>query len=124
MPIVVSVPNIIKCLSLSETIDATDAVGAPDSAAALVVKAALLALIGFQENVLPFFAVAISCCPKLSNDQLAGSSITAEVPEAVPHPVKFCASVTVAPLECACPFEVPGVAVPLAPLVIPVKSLL
>lgn len=54
MPIVVSVPNIIKCLSLSETIDATDAVGAPDSAAALVVKAALLALIGFQENVLPF----------------------------------------------------------------------
>ena len=93
---VVSVPSINKCLSLSETIDMTDAVGALLITAALVVKALELALIGFQENDLPFLTVAISCCPKLSRDQDAGSIVKVCDNEASPQPVKYS---TPAPLE-------------------------
>ena len=46
----VSVPNINKCLSLSETKDITDAVGAFEIIVALVVKALGFELIGFQEK--------------------------------------------------------------------------
>ena len=47
LPIFVSVPRIIKCLSLSETIDITDFVGAPVKVAALVTKAEELDAIGY-----------------------------------------------------------------------------
>ena len=57
----VSVPKIIKCLSLSETTDPTDAVGAFVTTTALVVKALVFAFIGFHENVFPFFTVATNC---------------------------------------------------------------
>ena len=61
---VVSVPRIIKCLSLSDTIDIVDFVGALDISVALVVNALILKLIGLHEKVFPFFAVAINTCPK------------------------------------------------------------
>ena len=98
---VVSVPSIIRCLSLSETTEATVLVGAPDTTAALVIKAFGLAWIGFQENVFLFLFVAINCSPKLSRDQDAGSSTTVEVLVAEPHPEKLEASVTVTELLCA-----------------------
>ena len=68
-------PSIIKCLSLSDTNDITEAVGALLIICALVFKALELELIGFHEKDLPFFMVAISCSPKLSNDQDAGSTV-------------------------------------------------
>ena len=77
----------------------------------------------FHVNVLPFAIVAIRTCPKLSRLQRPGSSTTVDAFTALPNPEKFVAFVTVAPLLCACPFDVPTVAVPFAPLVIPVKSL-
>ena len=53
----------------------TDAVGAFETNAALVVKALEFEFIGFHEKVLPFLIVAISCSPKLSKDQEAGSML-------------------------------------------------
>ena len=47
---VVSVPIIIKCLSLSDTKDITEAVGAFEIATALVVKALGFELIGFHSK--------------------------------------------------------------------------
>src|SRR6056300_1190291 len=88
-PIVVSVPSTIKCLSLSDTIDITDLVGAPLTIVALVVKAFGSACIGFQEKVFPFLIVAIITSPKLSIDQEAGSMIkllTVEGDPQVPRP--------------------------------------
>src|SRR6056300_811272 len=72
-PTVVSVPSTIKCLSLSDTIDMTDLVGAPLTTTALVIKAFASACIGFQEKVFPFLIVAIITSPKLSIDHEAGS---------------------------------------------------
>ena len=60
IPIVVSVPNIIKCLSLSETNDITDLVGAFEITVALVFKAFGFELIGFHEKDFPFLIVAIN----------------------------------------------------------------
>ena len=88
-PTVVSVPNINKCLSLSETSDITEAVGAFDINDALVSKALESAFIGFQENDFPFLIVAISCCPKLSNDHEAGSIVSVCSRDASPHAVKY-----------------------------------
>jgi len=56
---VVSVPRCMRCLSLSETIVITDAVGFPVETVALVVKPSL----GFHSNVLPFFTVPIKTAP-------------------------------------------------------------
>ena len=75
----------------------------------------------FHVNVLPFAIVATNTWPKLLNDHKPGSNIIWEACTALPKPVKFEASVTVAPFEWAWPFDVPAVAVPKAPLVIPVK---
>jgi hypothetical protein len=63
VPIVVSVPIKNKCLSLSDTKDIKDLVGAPLTTAALVVKAAGSAAKGLQVNVLPFLTVATSTWP-------------------------------------------------------------
>ena len=68
VPMVVSVPNTIKCLSLSDVMVATDAVGAPDNIVDLVDRAAGTACIGLHVKVLPFFTVATNVSPKLSND--------------------------------------------------------
>ena len=87
---------------------------------ALVVK--LAAIDASQVNVLPFAIVAIRTCPKLSSDHNPGSSVTVAALTALPKLVKSVALDTVAPLLCACPLDVPNVAVPKAPLVIPVKS--
>ena len=86
-PIVVSVPSIIRCLSLSEVIVATDFVGAPDKTVDLVDKAAGTACIGLHVKVLPFFTVAINVSPKLSNDHEAGSIITLDVKDVCPQAV-------------------------------------
>ena len=83
----VSVPSIIKCLSLSDTNDITDAVGAFEIIAALVVKALGLEFIGFQEKDLPFLTVAINCSPKLSKDQDAGSIVRVCDKDASPQAV-------------------------------------
>ena len=112
VPIVVSDPSINKCLSLSDTIDIMDAVGAPETIVALVFKAFGSAAIGFHEKVLPFFTVAIKVCPKLLRDQPAGSRVTFVVKDCCPHPIKYS---TEAPLACAD-------LVPATSLVIPVKS--
>ena len=66
--------------------------------------------------------VATKVDPQLLNDHKPGSRVTDEASTASPHPAQFVASCAVAPLKWACPFEVPGVAVPKAPLVIVVKS--
>ena len=80
--------SVNKCLSLSDTKVRTDAVGAPETTAALVVKALGFELIGFHEKVLPFLIVAINCSPKLSKDQEAGSNTTELVIDASPQAVK------------------------------------
>ena len=54
---------------------------------ARVCKAAGVEAIGFQEKVFPFLIVAISNCPKLSNDQAAGSNTTLLVKDRSPHAV-------------------------------------
>ena len=114
-PTVVSVPKCIKCLSLSDTIVDTDFVGAFVITVHLLFKGLLT--LGSQVNVSPFLIVAVNIAPKLSSDQLPGSSITDDVVVCCPQPMKFVISVTVAPLLWA------AVDVPCAPLVIPVKSL-
>ena len=117
-PIVVSVPKAIRCLSLSETIVATFLVGELATSAALVINALTFECRGFQENILPFLFVAISCSPKLSNDHDAGSRTTVDVADALPQLTKFDASVTTAELECVV------AVVPDAPLADMTKSLL
>ena len=72
MPIVVSVPNISKCLVSVETRLNLDAVGALDSAVALAPKPPEVS----QINVPPFKTVAIRSSPKLSNDQFLPSITT------------------------------------------------
>ena len=53
-----------------------------------MVKALLLLCMGCQVKVLPLCMVAVSICPKLSKDQLAGSNVTDDDQDASPHPVK------------------------------------
>ena len=114
VPIVVSVPKCIKCRSRPETKVNTVAVGLLLMAVALVVTP----LLGLHSNDLPFFIVAISTVPKLSNDQLAGSRVTSVAEAALFQATKFVASVTTAASLCAARVD------PKAPLVMPVKSLL
>ena len=87
-----------------------DLVGAPVIIVARTSKAFELLLIGCQVKVLPFATVATKTCPKLSNDQLAGSSAKAVDREASPQPVN---TYTNAPLLCA------AVLVPFTALVSP-----
>ena len=78
VPIVVSVPKNIKCLSGVDTILNADAVGALAKIIALV----LLAAVGseFHVNVSAPAIVAISVLPKLSSDQSPGAvTISPEV---------------------------------------------
>ena len=56
---VVSVHNTKRCLSLSDTIVCTEAVGTPDINVALGVNAAGVDDIGFHSKVFPFLTVAI-----------------------------------------------------------------
>ena len=74
MPIVVSVPKNIKCLSGVDTKLNEDAVGAFASIAALV----LVPPTGSEShvNVSPPNIVATSLLPKLSNDHYPGAVIT------------------------------------------------
>ena len=71
VPIVVSVPKNIKCLSGVDTKLKLDAVGAFASIVALVA----LAVVGSEShsNVSPPDIVAISLLPKLSNDHKPGA---------------------------------------------------
>ena len=87
VPIVVSVPKTIKCLSLSEIIDITEVVGAPDITVALVSKAAVVTERGSHSNILPFLIVHTNFCPKWSSDHVAGSSSVVEDKAACPHAV-------------------------------------
>jgi hypothetical protein len=127
VPMVVSVPRWIKCLVVGDTNVTLVAVGLlvvakPDvDVDALVVS--LAAIDASHVNVLPFAIVAINTCPKLSSDHSPGSSVTVAALTALPKLVKSVALDTVSPLLCACPLDVPNVAVPRAPLVIPVRSL-
>ena len=92
MPIVVSVPKIIKCLVSVDTKLNLDAVGALDKAVALASIAPEISFI----KVLPFNTVAIKSSPKLSNDQLRAKTVTFEevlgsfhlpaLQVSVPHP--------------------------------------
>ena len=110
---VVSVPIKNKCLSLSDTILITDAVGALDTTVALTVRGA--ATDGFQVNVLPFLIVATRICPKLSSDQDPGASTVFVVFDCTPQPVHKVAFVTIALSKCD------AAVVPLVPLTQPVK---
>ena len=110
VPIVVSVPKNIKCLSGVDTNISRDAVGAPLAIAALV----LVALVAFEFHVKlsPLNIVATKLLPKLSKDHNPGS-VTISPDAAAFHAKKFDASVTVAPEECI------AAVVPVAPLVNP-----
>ena len=111
VPIVVSVPKNIKCLSGVDTKLNSDAVGALDIMVALV----SLAAVGFEfhSKLSPPVIVATSLLPKLSSDQIPGAVITS--PEAAEfHAKNSDASVTVSPDECD------AAVVPFAPLVNPV----
>ena len=79
MPIVVSVPNISKCLVSVDTKLNLDAVGALDNAVALASIAPEISFI----KVLPFKTVAIKSSPKLSSDQLLAATVTSEEERAV-----------------------------------------
>ena len=94
VPIVVSVPKNIKCLSGVDTKLKLDDVGALASIVALVA----LAVVGSEShsNVSPPDIVAISLLPKLSNDHSPGA-VTMSPDAAAFHAKKFDASVTVAP---------------------------
>jgi hypothetical protein len=92
-------------------------VGFPEATAALVCGAFTLEFIGSQVKVLPSKIVATKVCPKLSNDQSAEGKTTVLAEDACPQPTKFVVSSTIDPFECA------DLVDPLAPLVIPVKSL-
>jgi hypothetical protein len=110
VPMVVSVPKNIRCLSGVDTRLNADAVGAPDMIVALVA----LAVVGFESHskLSPPLMVAISLLPKLSSDHRPGAVMMS--PDAAAfHAKKFDASVTVAPDECV------AAVVPLAPLVNP-----
>jgi hypothetical protein len=72
LPIVVSVPNINKCLVSVETILNLEAVGAFDNAVARAPKPPEVS----HTKVPPFKTVAIKSSPKLSNDQFLPSITT------------------------------------------------
>ena len=74
LPIVVSVPNINKCLVSVETMLNLDAVGAFDKAVALAAKPPEVS----QINVPPSKTVAIKSSPKLSRDQFLPATTTLE----------------------------------------------
>ena len=127
VPIVVSVPQWIKCLVVGDIKVVLVAVGLFVVSNPLVDVDALL-LVGLATpashvNVFPFNIVATKTSPKEFKDQRPGSSVTVDAKTALPNPVKSVALVTVAASLCAWPFDVPAVAVPKAPLVIPVNSL-
>ena len=92
-------------------------VGFPEATAALVCGAFTFAFIGSQVKVLPSKTVATKVCPKLSKDQSAEGRTTVLAEEASPQPTNPAVSSTMAPFECA------DLVDPLAPLVIPVRSL-
>ena len=74
LPIVVSVPNIRRCLVSVETKLNLEAVGALDNAVALVPKLVEVS----QIKVPPSKTVAIKSSPKLSNDQFLPATTTFE----------------------------------------------
>ena len=84
-PIVVSVPNISKCLVSVETRLNLEAVGAFDKAVALLDKPLEVS----QTNVPPFKTVAIKSSPKLSNDQLRAKRTTVDEDLAVSQVLVF-----------------------------------
>ena len=94
VPIVVSVPKNIKCLSGVETNVVAVAVGAFANIAARVEFAAVAS--EFQLNVSPPLIVAISKLPKLSSDHIHGA-VTTSPDGALFQAAKDAASVTVAP---------------------------
>jgi len=110
VPIVVSVPKNIKCLSGVDTKLNAEAVGAPDIILALVDTEPFES----HSKLSPPLIVAISLLPKLSSDHNPGA-VTISPDVAAFHAKKFAASVTVAPLECV------AAVVPNAPLVNPDK---
>ena len=122
-PIVISVPKWIKCLVVGEIKVVRVAVGLFVVKKVVVVVDALVvnlaAIPAFQVNVLPFNIVATRTCPKELSDQRPGSNVTVDASTALPNPVKLVAFWTTALVLCAWPFDVPGVAVPFVPLVIP-----
>ena len=83
---------------------------------ARVVK--LVAIEESQVKVSPLAIVATKTWPKLLNDHSPGSSVIVDADTALPKPAHKVASWTVVLVEWAWPFDVPGVAVPDAPLVI------
>jgi len=83
LPIVVSVPKWIKCLSLSDTLVKTVAVGLPATIVARVLTP--VPAVGFHEKVCPSLIVAINNSPKLSNDQLPASMVVLETVLEVPQ---------------------------------------
>ena len=82
VPIVVSDPKEIKCLSGVETNVNCDAVGQPLTTVALVEVA--LSAFEFHSKVEPSEIVAISLFPKLSSDQSPGAVTMSPVCDA-PH---------------------------------------
>ena len=85
---VVSVPNINKCLSLSETKDITDFVGAPLTTVALVVNALGFELIGFHSNVfLPFLMLQLIFLQNYLKTKMQDRLSKVEAKEAAPQPV-------------------------------------
>jgi len=119
VPIVVSVPKNIKCLSGVDTKLNADAVGAP----VIIVALVLLAPIGLESHskLSPPFIVAISLLPKLSSDHKPGA-VTISPDGAAFQAKKFDASVTVAPDECEAAVvpEAPRVKPDNVPLLLPV----
>ena len=110
VPIVVSVPKNIKCLSGVETKVVAVAVGAFANIVARVEFAAVAS--EFQLNVSPPLMVAINKLPKLSRDQIPGA-VTTSPDGALFQAAKDAASVTVAQELCA------AAVVPCDPLVKP-----
>ena len=110
VPIVVSVPKNIKCLSGVETKVCAVAVGALDKMVARVEFAAVA--VESQVNVSPPLIVATSKLPKLSSDHKPGA-VTISPDGALFQPEYLEASVTVAPELCD------AAVVPCAPLVKP-----
>ena len=84
MPIVVSVPNISKCLVSVETKLNLEAVGALDNAVALEPVPPEVSHI----NVPPLRTVAIRSSPKLSKDQFLPATTTLEDDLGVSHVLK------------------------------------
>ena len=85
LPIVVSVPNINRCLVSVETRLNLDAVGALDKAVALAPVPPDVS----QINVPPSKTVAIKSSPKLSSDQFLPTITTSDEELAVPHVLRL-----------------------------------